>query len=132
MKKLFYLCIILLFSSVVSAQTRTITGVVKNVQGDPVADASVTVKGATSGTSTKADGSFSLVIGPDAKILSISSIGLTSREVSIGKNTTLTVVLTTEAKDLLEVVVQVPYGTVKKTAFTGSENTITAATIQKQ
>ncbi|MEI9810015.1 MAG: TonB-dependent receptor plug domain-containing protein [Bacteroidota bacterium] len=36
------------------------------------------------------------------------------------------------AQDLSEVVVVVPYGTVKKTAFTGSEATVTAAQIQKQ
>ena len=54
MKKLFYMCMILLCSTVAFAQTRTITGVVKNAQGEPVPDASVLVKGAKTGTSTKA------------------------------------------------------------------------------
>ncbi len=132
MKKFFYLCIFLLFSSGVFAQTRTITGVVKNAQGEPVPEASVLVKGAKSGTTTNANGSFSLVVNADAKTLIISSVGMVSEDVSIGKNTNVNVTLTTEAKELLEVVVQVPYGTVKKSAFTGSENTITAASIQKQ
>jgi TonB-linked SusC/RagA family outer membrane protein len=40
--------------------------------------------------------------------------------------------LSTTATNLEEVVVTVPYGTIKKTAFTGSENTITAKTLEKQ
>ncbi|MEO6228866.1 MAG: SusC/RagA family TonB-linked outer membrane protein [Ferruginibacter sp.] len=132
MKRLLYLCIILLFSSAVGAQTRTITGVVKNAQGEAIADASVLVKGAKSGTSTKPDGTFTLVVDADAKTLTISSVGSATKSVVIGKNSTFNIVLATEAMDLLEVVVQVPYGTVKKSSFTGSENTVTAASIQKQ
>jgi TonB-dependent SusC/RagA subfamily outer membrane receptor len=132
MKKLFYLCLILLFSSGVMAQSRTITGVVKNAQGDPVGDASVLVKGTTVGTSTNAGGAFSLVVNSGAKTLVISSIGLGSKEIAIGKNSVFNISLSAEAKDLMEVVVQVPYGTVKKSSFTGSENTVTSAAIQKQ
>jgi TonB-linked SusC/RagA family outer membrane protein len=132
MKKLLYLCIILLFSSGVMAQTRTITGVVKNAKDEPVPDASVVVKGSKTGTSTNAAGAYSLVIGDGAKTLVISSIGLATKEIAIGKGAVVNATLTTDSKDLMEVVVQVPYGTVKKTAFTGSENTISAATIQKQ
>ena len=132
MKKLSYLCIILLFSLGINAQTRTITGVVKNAQGIPVADASVLVKGTRSGTSTNATGAFSLTVNENSKTLVVSSVGLGSQEIAIGKNSTFNITLTTESKDLLEVIVQVPYGTVKKTAFTGSENTITAGSIQKQ
>lgn len=132
MKKLSYLCIILLFSLSMNAQTRTITGVVKNAQGIPVADASVLVKGTRSGTSTNAAGSFSLTVNVNAKTLVVSSVGLGSQEIAIGNSSVFNITLATESKDLLEVIVQVPYGTVKKTAFTGSENTITAATIQKQ
>src|SRR5688572_11023496 len=132
MKKVFYMCMILLCSSAVFAQTRTITGAVKNAQGEPIADASVLVKGAKTGTSTKADGTFSLVVNADAKTLSISSVGSVTKDVPIGSSNNIEVTLATEAMDLLEVVVQVPYGTVKKTAFTGSENTISSATIQKQ
>ena len=73
MKKLFYLCAILLFSTVASAQTRTITGVVKNAQGEPVTNATVLVKGTKIGTSTNSKGSFELVVKSDAKTLIISS-----------------------------------------------------------
>ncbi|MDO9374000.1 MAG: TonB-dependent receptor [Ferruginibacter sp.] len=132
MKKVFYLCMILLFSTVGFAQNRTLTGVVRNAQGEPIPDASILVKGAKTGTSTKADGTFSLSVNPDAKILTISSVGSVPKDVTIGSSNNLTVVLATEAMDLLEVVVQVPYGTVKKTAFTGSENTVSSASIQKQ
>ena len=132
MKKLFYLCAILLFSTVASAQTRTITGVVKNAQGEPVTNATVLVKGTKIGTSTNSKGSFELVVKSDAKTLIISSVGSVSQDLAIGKANNFNIVLATESQDLTEVVVQVPYGTIKKSAFTGAENTITAASIQKQ
>ena len=132
MKRLFYLCIILLFSSGVIAQTRTITGVVKNAQGDPIPDATILVKGTSTGTNTKADGTFSLSVSENARTLVVSSVGLTTSEVPIGKTNYFTISMSTEAKDLLEVVVQVPYGTVKKTAFTGSESTVSSKMIEKQ
>ncbi|MEJ7588913.1 MAG: TonB-dependent receptor [Ferruginibacter sp.] len=132
MKKLFFLCTILFSSFTLLAQNRTLTGVVKTPQGDPVVDASVTVQGAGSGTTTKPDGSFSLLVNQDAKTIIVSSVGMSTKEIRIGGNTNFAITLSTEAMDLLEVVVQVPYGTVKKTAFTGSENTITATSIQKQ
>jgi TonB-linked SusC/RagA family outer membrane protein len=126
------LTMLMLFGVLAFAQNRTITGMVKNEEGMPIPDVSVMVKGSKLGTNTNADGSFSLEVSPNAKILTITSVGLSSKEVSIAKTTNVIVVLSTESKDLSEVVVQVPYGTVKKSAFTGSENTITAFSIQKQ
>ena len=62
MKKLFYLCLTLLFSLGVNAQTRTITGVVKNGEGNPIPDASVFVRNSKIGTITNAEGAFFLAV----------------------------------------------------------------------
>jgi TonB-linked SusC/RagA family outer membrane protein len=101
------------------AQTRTITGRVTDAAGNPVANASVTVKGTSTGTTTNDDGTYTLTIPQDAKVLVISGIGYAESEQRIGSATTLNVTIDKEDKDLQEVVV-VGYSTVSKRALTGS------------
>lgn len=122
----------LLFSAQLLAQNRTISGKVTDDKGAGVPNASVTVKGTTIGTTTGSDGSFSLSIPSDARTLVVSSVGLQTQEISIGTQSTFSVSLREGNDTMTEVVVTVPYGTVRKTSFTGSENTISAKTIQKQ
>lgn len=122
----------LLFSAQLLAQNRTITGKVTDEKGDGVPNASVTVKGTTIGTTTGNDGSFSLSVPADARVLVISSIGLLTQEVTIGNQTSFNVTLLESSDTMTEVVVTVPYGTIRKTSFTGSENTISAKSIQRQ
>ena len=50
-----------------SAQTRTVSGKVTDSKGDGVPSATVLVKGTTTGTTTKADGTYSLVVPASAK-----------------------------------------------------------------
>ena len=110
MMKLFYLCMILLLSSGINAQTRTITGVVKNADGKPIPNASVSVKNSKNGTVTNADGAFSL--GVDAKVnnINISSVGMISQEIFLKNSSTFSISLVAENKAMQEVVV-VGYGT---------------------
>lgn len=115
-----------------AAQTKTISGKVTDAAGAPLPNVSVLVKGSTVGTSTKADGTYTLAVSPAAKTLVFSSVGLDPVEVSIGSKTTINATLSDNVKELTEVVVQVPYGTVKKTSFTGSEATVTTKSLEKQ
>lgn len=134
MKKLAFLLLSICVSvGIAMAQSgRTVTGVVKDGNGKPVADASVVVKGTTVGTTTDSKGLFTLTSVPSsAKTLVVSSINFETAEVSIGSGT-VSVTLKASEDDLGEVVVTVPYGTVKRTAFTGSSNTVSASTINKQ
>jgi TonB-linked SusC/RagA family outer membrane protein len=134
MKKLAFLLLSICISvGIATAQSgRTVTGVVKDGNGKPIADASVVVKGTTIGTTTDAKGLFTLTSVPtSAKILVVSSINYETTDVSIGSGT-VSVTLKASEDDLGEVVVTVPYGTVKRTAFTGSSNTVSASTINKQ
>jgi TonB-linked SusC/RagA family outer membrane protein len=129
---LFFVLGMLIFSAQLLAQNRTITGKITDAQGNPVSNASVTVKGTNIGTSTGTDGSFSLSVPADAKTLLVSSVGFEAQEIAIGSRSSISVSLVSTNDQLTEVVVSVPYGTIKKKAFTGSEATITAKTIEKQ
>ncbi|MET0392329.1 MAG: TonB-dependent receptor [Chitinophagaceae bacterium] len=131
MKKTVLLTTFSLLVTVLFAQ-RTVTGRVTDEKGDPLQAVSVQVKGSSTGTSTKADGTYALSIPADAATLVFSSIGMEVLQVSIGSSNTINAQMVQVVQELAAAVVQVPYGTVKKTAFTGSESTIGARTLEKQ
>ena len=110
MMKLFYLCMIMLLSSVINAQTRTITGVVKNAEGKPIPNASVSVKNSKNGTVTNAEGIFSLAVDAKVNNINISSVGMVAQDVSVKNSSTIAISLVSENKAMQEVVV-VGYGT---------------------
>lgn len=83
---------------------RTVTGTVTEKAGQPIPGVSVTEKGTKNGTSTDAAGKFSLSVQPGA-VLTFTSIGLTTREVTVGESGTVNVVLEEDANQLGEVVV---------------------------
>ncbi|NDK56084.1 SusC/RagA family TonB-linked outer membrane protein [Pontibacter fetidus] len=135
MKKSLLLSFIFVFALVVQvlAQNRTVTGKVTDQDsGQGLPGVSVIVKGTTTGTATGMDGSFSLNVPANATTLMFRYIGYANQEVAIGNNSNINVVLAPDAKMLSEVVVQVPYGTVAKTAFTGAESTISTKAIERQ
>lgn len=99
-------------------QTGTIKGKIVDSNGEPVIGANVMVKGTTNGCMTDIDGNFSL---KDAKgTLVISYIGYKTEEVQVkGHETSLKIVLK-EDSELLQEVVVVGYGSMKKESLTGS------------
>ncbi len=113
------------------AQERTVTGRVTDETGKPVVGASVVVIGTAVGTATDVNGNFSLRVPSTGRRLRITSTEIESKEVAI-TGSSLDIKVTAKNNTLEDVVVTVPYGTVKKKAFTGSENTITSTTLQKQ
>ena len=86
-KKLLYLLVLplLLFKGQLMAQDRLVTGKVTDGAGAAVANASVVVKGSTTGTQTSAEGNFSLRVPASAKTLTITSVGFSSQDVAIGE-----------------------------------------------
>ncbi|MGE5521101.1 MAG: SusC/RagA family TonB-linked outer membrane protein [Candidatus Dadabacteria bacterium] len=123
---------VLMIGSQLLAQNRIISGRVTDAQGNGVPNASVTVKGTNIGTATSNNGDFSLSVPSTARTLVVTSVGFESQEIAIGNRTNIPVSLVSTEQTLTSVVVTVPYGTVRKTAFTGSENTVTSAQITKQ
>lgn len=114
------------------AQSRTITGKITDEADGALFGATVAVVGGTARTTTNASGSFSINAPSTAKQLEVTYIGYATQRITIGSVSVFSVQLVPTANQLSEVIVQVPYGTVKKTSFTGSENTVSAVSIQKQ
>lgn len=88
-----------------TAQTRTVTGtVISEDDGEPVIGASVVIKGnATAGTVTDYNGNFSLSVPDDVKVLVVSYVGMTPRDVAVSTQP-MTIVLYSSV-DLDEVVI---------------------------
>lgn len=98
------------------AQQITVKGHVKDVQGEPIIGANVVVKGTTTGTITDFDGNFQLQ-APQGAIISISFIGYKPIEVKAASSIVATL---QDDAQLLDNVVVIGYGTVKKNDMTGS------------
>ncbi len=100
------LVIIMSFTSyaVIAQEQTAITGTVKDVNGEPVIGANVSVKGTTIGTITDINGSFKLQAPNNGK-LTISYIGYESQEISINNKSSFIITLKEDSKMLSEVVV---------------------------
>ncbi|REA64252.1 SusC/RagA family protein [Dyadobacter luteus] len=111
--------------STLSVADTEITGKVTDEDGVGLPGASILVKATTTGTITDADGSFKLRVteGADA-VLVVSLVGYVPREIAVGSQKTVNVVLKSDSKVLNEVVV-VGYGTQRQEAVTGSVVSIT-------
>lgn len=105
MKKIVSLFSILILSTVfVFGQSRVVTGKVTDNRGEPVAGASVTIKGSTTGVSADADGNFK-INALTGSILVFSANQFGSKEVKIGNESYVSVSLLREATVIDEVVV---------------------------
>lgn len=121
---------LLLCSFSIFGQNRTVTGKVTDEKdGSPLGGVSVTVKGTVVGTTTAADGSFSLSLPASAKVLVFSFVNFVSVEQTIGSRSQFSVKLVSEEKALSEVIV-VGFGSARKKDVTASIGTINADKIR--
>ena len=104
------------------AQQITVQGVVKDLIGETVIGASVMEKGTSNGTITGIDGDFSLNMSPNGTLV-VSFVGYKTQEVQVKGQKQLQVVLSEDAEMLDEVVV-IGYGTMKKSDLTGAVSSI--------
>lgn len=119
MRKLLFTAIaILLFAGSLLAQ-KTVTGKVTDEKGNPVPNVSVIVKGTTTGTVTKSDGTYSLSVPSTATTLVFSAVDMQTAEVAVGNQTTINSIMKNEDKAMSEVVV-VGYQTLNKRALSGA------------
>lgn len=105
MRKLFLLLFGVVFFAAQALAQRTITGKVTDDKGAPIPNASVVVKGTTVGTTTKEDGTYSLVVPANGKALIFSAVDMTTFEAAVGSGSTINAKLVSEEKSLSEVVV---------------------------
>lgn len=91
----------------------TVTGSITDDKGSPVAGASVFVKGTKSGTSSKTDGTYRIVVTKANDVLVFSAVGMQTQEVKVKGRSIINVSLTMATNTMSEVVV-VGYGRAQK------------------
>lgn len=121
MKKILCLALMLMLTLPMLAQQQ-ISGIVKDTQGEPIPGATVLVKGSQTGTATDLDGCFTLTI-PSAQIqgavLEFSCLSFKTQSVPLDGKTQFNIILE-EDSTLLEEVVYVGYGSMRRSDLTGS------------
>jgi TonB-linked SusC/RagA family outer membrane protein len=98
---------------------KTVKGTVVDVEGAPLIGAVVLIKGTTKGTTTDFEGKFSLNGVTEKTVLEVSLIGYQTNDILVGKQSVFTVTLA-EDKELLDEVVVVGYGTMRRSLVTSA------------
>src|SRR5699024_7003417 len=119
----------LLFCMITYAQEITVTGKVI-AGGEEMPGVTVAVKGQTRGTITSTDGSYQIQVNGNESLI-FSFVGYETVTIPVNKRKVINVELKETTQMVDEVVITVPYGTAKKSTFTGSASYIAAGTIEK-
>ena len=101
-----------------SQQAKKVSGVIIDATGLPVIGANVLEKGTTNGVITDLDGNFTLNVKPGATLV-VTYIGYQTQEIEVGNQTTFNITLK-EDSEMLDEVVVVGYGTMKKSDLSGA------------
>ncbi|MEL6276630.1 MAG: SusC/RagA family TonB-linked outer membrane protein, partial [Bacteroidota bacterium] len=127
-QRLLPLIVLILGSTLLRAQDRTITGTVTS-EGTPLIGVSILKKGTTSGTTSDLEGNFS-ISGNSEDVLIFSYLGYSDQEITVGNSSVVNVELSSDATNLDEVVV-VGYGYQKKSDLTGAVSTVSGTELGK-
>ncbi|MDE7148418.1 MAG: carboxypeptidase-like regulatory domain-containing protein, partial [Duncaniella sp.] len=111
------------------SQNITVTGTVQDEAGDPLIGATVQQKGSGNGIATDVDGHFKLSLPKNATLV-VSYVGYTTQTVAVDGRTNLTIVLKEDSEVLDEVVV-VGYGQMKRSDLTGSVTSVGEDAVKK-
>ena len=112
------------------AQKKVVTGTITDVSGETLPGVTVSVKGYQSvGTVSDFDGKFTLSIAEDAKTLVVSYIGMQTQEVKVTGGV-LTIQML-EDDCILDEVVVIGYGTVKRKDLTGSVSSVQGESLKE-
>lgn len=114
----------------VQQQSVTVTGVVKDKNGEPIIGANVLEKGTTNGVITNIDGRYTLKVRNADSVLSFSYIGYKTQEIIIGNNRQINVTLQDDT-ELLDEIVVIGYGTQKKGDVTSAISSVKAENFVK-
>lgn len=114
-----------------SIAQKIVTGKVTDENMAPLPGVTVLVQGTSIGTLTNTDGTFTLSVPQNAKMLSFSFVGMKSTEVAIEASGSYEVKMTTDV-GMLEEVIVIGYGTVKKKDLTGAVSRINAEELQTE
>jgi len=105
-RQLLLVFMLLLVAGVTPAfSQKRVTGKVTGANGQPVVGATVAAPGTNTATQTNSDGIFSLSVPNGVQRLTVSSVGFSSRDVSINGKSNISIALTSSTTQLTEVVV---------------------------
>lgn len=113
------------------AQQKKVTGSILGADGKPVAGASVTVNGTTTGTQTDAAGNFTLNVQGGKNALTISSVGFETQNVPIPGSNNIAATLRTTTSNLNEIVVT-GYSAQRKKDITGAVAVVNVNNMKQQ
>lgn len=108
----------------------TVSGTVKDENGDELPGVSVLVKGTQRGTVTSTTGRYSVEVESDQDVLVFSFVGYLTQEITVGNRKSIDVSMATDTKALEEVMV-VGYGTQKKSDLTGAVSSVKGADLTR-
>ena len=129
--KLFFTVLALAVSVLSFGQNLTVRGVVTDAStGEPVPFAAIQLQGTMTGTSTDADGAYSIQV-PSTGALIFSSVGYTTLVVPVQGRASINIALEPDAEFIDETIV-VAYGTATKSSFTGSAAMVKSEEIEKK
>lgn len=112
------------------AQNITVRGGVSDIHGDPLIGVTVQVQGTAIGTVTDIGGQFSLPNVPPNATLEVSYVGMTTQTIALNGKTSIDVVMQ-EDTELLEELVVVGYGQMRRSDLTGAVVSVTDAAIKR-
>lgn len=112
-------------------QQKSVTGKVTDTGGGPLPGVSVVVKGTTTGTITDGDGNYSISNVNENSTLQFSFVGMRMKEIKVGSQSKINVLLEEESIGIEEVVA-VGYGTQKKVNLTGAVEQVTSEVFENR
>ena len=113
-------------STVTAFAQNKVSGTVKTADGNPIPGTNVVVKGTTTGTTSGADGTYSITPRENNATLVFSSIGFQSKEMAVGNNSTIDVTLIEDVSNLQEVVVTGLASSIKRSNLANAVATLSA------
>ncbi|MGZ5189776.1 MAG: SusC/RagA family TonB-linked outer membrane protein [Flavisolibacter sp.] len=130
-KRLLYVFSILmcLFITISASAQQTVRGILRTPTGDPLAGATITVKGTTTSTTSNSNGEFS-INAPVGSVLVVSYVGYVEQEVSVTDGSILNIQLQPSSQELNAVVV-IGYQTVRKRDLTGATSVVNTQNTQR-
>ena len=109
---------------------KTLTGTVLDETGAPMIGAAVTTPDGRRGTVTDSNGGYSLMLGASDALISVSYLGYVTQQIVVGDRAKIEVNLVPDAKNTINEVVVIGYGSVKKSDLTGSVSNVKMSDIR--
>jgi len=125
-RKFIYYAIACMLLSINAMAQLKVSGRVTNASDKtPLPNVTIQIKGTSNGTITTESGTFTIQVPDASSVLVFSFTGFTSKEVTVGNQTNISVALEESASQLNDVVV-IGYGSAKKSDLTGSVASVKA------